>query len=312
LANEIIPVRIVKEAPGSDDEPAPAAPKVLAPRRNVIARPTAATIVPRSPIAPPHATAPIVPTQAVQMARIDPAAAPTQVVQRQVSSQVVTAQRVVMAPSSSAVHVAATSPVAIAATPAVAPRVPVAGPQRLAPTTAANVAATEVYAAFGEPAASEIHATAKALPSVVPAGSEVGSDFDVQTDFALDTIGSGGGTGGSGASIGTARCLESAYVQRYYQTQVKQRVLARWFQDQAMDDAPPNARAVLRFVLDASGSATHIELVEASDEAVGHSALRAMRAASPFPAMGDDTRCLAGKKLRAIFSVPSSDRPDNR
>ncbi len=301
LIDDVIPVVIIREAPGSDLEPAPVAPKVLAPRRSVMARPTTPTVVPRAAIAPLQAMAAIVPTQTVAMARIDPAAAPAQVVQQQVASQVVSAFQTAVVISPTAVSVLSMSPVTIATAPIAAPTMAAAGPRVIAPTAAAPVNTPETFAAFREPAPADYSATS-ALPASEPTAA---TGFDLQADFAVDTIGSGGGTGGTGISMGTARCLESAYVQRY-QFHLRDRVVARWRQDQSIDEVPAGSRVVLRFVLDASGAATQVEVIEASGNLIGNSARRAMRDASPFAAMGDDTRCLAGKRLRATFTLPDA------
>ena len=66
-----------------------------------------------------------------------------------------------------------------------------------------------------------------------------------------------------------------------------------------------NSKVVLRFVLDASGAATRIDFVGDAPPVLGNSAVAALRAASPFPPMDDNVRCLSGKKLNAIFSVPT-------
>ena len=61
----------------------------------------------------------------------------------------------------------------------------------------------------------------------------------------------------------------------------------------------------LKFSLDSSGTATRVEVVGNANAALGNSAVAALRAASPFPSMDANTRCLAGEPLRAIFDVPN-------
>ncbi len=69
---------------------------------------------------------------------------------------------------------------------------------------------------------------------------------------------------------------------------------------------PIGTKVVLRFELDASGTATKVEYDDTANPELGASAVAAMRAASPFPAMDDSVRCLAGKRLKATFDAPAS------
>ena len=58
----------------------------------------------------------------------------------------------------------------------------------------------------------------------------------------------------------------------------------------------------LRFRLDVAGSATSVSLVEADDNALGASAVDALHAASPFPAMPEAVRCLSDFSLIGTFT----------
>jgi TonB family protein len=65
-----------------------------------------------------------------------------------------------------------------------------------------------------------------------------------------------------------------------------------------------NQRVTLRFKLDVAGSATSVSLVKASDNALGASAVDALRAAAPFPPMPTAARCLGLVPITATFSNP--------
>jgi len=60
----------------------------------------------------------------------------------------------------------------------------------------------------------------------------------------------------------------------------------------------------LRFNLDAAGSASRVSLVDATDNALGASAVDALRSAAPFPPMPSDARCLSQVPIVATFSNP--------
>jgi TonB family protein len=61
------------------------------------------------------------------------------------------------------------------------------------------------------------------------------------------------------------------------------------------------AKATLSWKLDPSGSATNVQLVNASTNEIGSSVVDALRAASPFPPMPDRVRCLANRRLTGTF-----------
>ena len=113
------------------------------------------------------------------------------------------------------------------------------------------------------------------------------------------------GSGGSGTGLGPSgmtdqECIAKPEVARYLEG-VKQKTLERWI-------LPPGVGAdkevKLRFQLDAAGSATHVSVVRASDNALGASAVDALRAAAPFPPMPDSARCLSRVPIVATFTNP--------
>jgi len=109
------------------------------------------------------------------------------------------------------------------------------------------------------------------------------------------------GSGGTGESVlSETACFQKPEVQAYID-QVQGRTLEHWV-------LPPNVAAgqqvTLRFKLDVAGSASNVSLVRASDNALGLSAVDALRSASPFPALPDAARCLVRVPITATFSNP--------
>ncbi len=88
-----------------------------------------------------------------------------------------------------------------------------------------------------------------------------------------------------------------------YLSSVESRTLDRW-------NLPSGVRAdqkvTLRFRIDVAGSASKVSLVQADDNALGVSAIDALRSASPFPPMPDAARCLASTPITATFSNPGA------
>jgi TonB family protein len=113
-----------------------------------------------------------------------------------------------------------------------------------------------------------------------------------------------GGSGGSGSSAqpgsGQAErsCLEKSEVRDYLAV-VKQRTYSLW----KLPTAVPDSRVVLRFELDVAGSPSRIQILRAEDNALGVSAIDAMRAAAPFPPLPEAVRCLAGHTIVGTFST---------
>jgi hypothetical protein len=282
---EIIELRIIRELPGSDQEPAPAR-KLLKPRRQQRVR--AARQVTAQAVAQPRVIH-LTPEQ-LKMAQLNKAKAPQQVQRRQVVSTRTQARSID--------HQVA--------------------PMHLDPSQLQNVVVTDLAVpTYDDQGPREINPSPENL-SVVPdvadvryesaAPFEIISHLDPDDDleaYDFDTdvgIYAGGeGTGGTGTALGVVRCLESAFVLRYIDS-IENRTKQRW---QVPGDTPDDAKVVLRFTLDSSGAATQIDFQGDVNPTLGNSAVAAMRAASPFPPMDDNVRCLAGKKLRGTFSNPS-------
>jgi hypothetical protein len=126
--------------------------------------------------------------------------------------------------------------------------------------------------------------------AVATVNSRVGEGF-------LIGEGTGGGLGSGGSGEGD--CQQRPEVQAYW-AQIRSRMYARWV---VPLEAPTGQTVKLRFKLDVGGVASSIEVVESSDPSLGDSALAALRAASPFEAMSERVRCLAGRKILATFEL---------
>ena len=87
-----------------------------------------------------------------------------------------------------------------------------------------------------------------------------------------------------------ADCLERPEVNAYLEY-IDKRVYSRWIPPA---DAAVDSRVKLRFSVDASGAVTAAEVAQASNDAVGKSAVDALRAAAPFDPMSERVRCIAG------------------
>jgi hypothetical protein len=132
-------------------------------------------------------------------------------------------------------------------------------------------------------------------------GSPTGAVLvSVDTAVGEGNLSGPGGTGTGLLPDGAATdCLKRPEVSSYIQT-LQQRIYSRWNLPYGVKDV----RVILRFAIDVAGSASSIQLVR-GDNAIGASAIDAMRASSPFPPMPDRVRCLANKNINATFSSSS-------
>ena len=86
-----------------------------------------------------------------------------------------------------------------------------------------------------------------------------------------------------------------------YLDEIRQRTYERWVLPPGVD---AGRKVTLRFHLDVAGSASKVSIVKAEDNALGASAVDALRAAAPFPPMPEDARCLASRPIVGTFSNP--------
>ena len=291
LMEKVIPVQLIKELPGSNEEPAPVRPKTLKPRtlpqQTVAPRAVQQVIAPRQTLVSP---------ETIEMARVDPAAVPTQIQHRNVTAQQVRVQSSIDGPRVFVNPSAVSGPVVVRPTDLRAPVTGPTGPVTI--DTRAPAVAAPQFTDFERAAPVQHQASAQLSTTQTTDTGVTGIGIETSVDDAFMGV---EGTGGTGVATGVVRCQESAYVQRYYQT-VRDRTLERW---EVPAGTPSEEKVVLRFQLDASGSATRVEFVRAENRALGESAVAALRSASPFPAMGSEVRCIAGQPLNATFSVPA-------
>ncbi len=114
-------------------------------------------------------------------------------------------------------------------------------------------------------------------------------------------VGAGGGRGSGGDGTGPggvsmSECRNRPEVAQYL-SRVKDRVELRW----NADGFEGTQEVAINFKLDPSGSALSVRLTRATIPSAGDSAIRAMRASSPFDPMSDRVRCLAGAQIVLTF-----------
>ena len=285
----VIPVKIMQELPGSND-PAPAPRKLIS--RRPMASPAAAQL--QRTVRPTTTPAQRVSAQSLTMAAVVPVAAPAQIERRQVDAARVSAISVANAPRVAAVDLSQVQAVSVPTGDLVAPVVDVTGPRQVAEGTIVAEGAPQITAAFAEVGQTDY--TGQASPGEYTEGpvNEIVIDTGVSDEFA-------GGTGGTGSSVNTVDCMSSSYVGRYLDV-VQRRTKSRW---EVPPDTPIGTQVLLHFELDASGTAANVEYDDERNSELGRSAAEALRAASPFPPMTDENRCLSELRLKAHFSVPA-------
>jgi hypothetical protein len=277
-------------------KPAPA-PKALAERRSVNFEPSAQAVAPQiiNPSVIQKAS-PTIEAKSLDVKALESVAAPREIQTASVAVQTVSAMTNVSAPSSAprqldlgqAVAPALRGPVQAKGGPAGAS----VGPKAIAGPSSGSVGTGTVVRSGDGSSVRE---------GVVTGRDVLGSPDGERLANVNTQVGQGNlrGPGGEGTVLGgdASDCDERPEV-RAYREQVRQRTLARWV-------APPSvtrgAKATLSWKLDPSGSATAVQLVNASTNEIGSSVVDALRAASPFPPMSDRVRCLANRRLTGTF-----------
>lgn len=305
IEEQLIPVQILREEvpkPPEPEAPAPA-PKALAERRPLPFNPQVQSVTPQ--IINPNViaeAAPAVVAEALQMDAVNTVAAPTQIA----TSSAVVVERVSAVTS---VARATASPVDIANT---APAV--RGPVKVDAPVGASVGPKKVTAAavtptFGTGLEIGDGNGSSVQEGVISARDVVGSpdgalivSVDTQVGDGLLRGPGGDGSGDAAGSevVSKQGCYARPEVKSYMST-VQSRVLDRWMLPPGVD---ANKRVTLRFRIDPAGSATKVSVVRAEDNALGASAVDALRSASPFPPMSDAVRCLARIPITGTFKNP--------
>ncbi len=302
IEEELIEVQLLKNEREEPDEPAPA-PKALAERRPLNFAPQMQTVQPQ--IINPRVVADASPTiaaETLQMDAVATVAAPTQVARATTVVERVSAVNSIATATASSVDVpSATGPVVRGPVRIDAPAGPSVGPRKVEVASNAHSIGTGTLS-IGE--GSSVRDGVLSNRDVL--GSPDGAPLvSVNVAVGEGTLRGSGGSGeslGGGGGVSTADCLGRAEVQSYMSL-VKDRMYARW---QLPPGVPADQQVSLKFVLDVAGSASNVELVRASDNALGASAVDALRSASPFPPIPERARCLAQRRLIGTFSNPSA------
>lgn len=302
LEEQVIPVQLLKEIeppPPPPEEPA-AAPKALAMRRDLPFAPAVQAVAPQ--IVNPNIIAeakPAVAAEALQMAAIAESAAPTEISARTLVVERVSVVNTAVRAVASPVDIpGATGPVVRGPTRVEGVVGPSVGPRRVEAAAAGTTMGTGPLHMGGN---------GSSVKDGVLSDRDVIGSPDGALIVSVDTqIGDGllaGNTpGGTGTAIeAKTDCLRSPAVQSYLSRVVKPRVYERWVLPPGVD---AGRKVTLRFHLDIAGSASQVAIVNAEDNALGASAVDALRAAAPFPPMPDDARCLAQRAINATFSNP--------
>jgi len=296
IEEQLIPVQLLKEEP---PPPKPsAAPKALAERRPLPFSPQVQAVAPQ--IVNPHViaeAAPAIQAEALQMDAVSSIAAPTQISRAATVVERVSAVNSIARATASSVDIAAVgAPV-------------VRGPTRIDGPVGASVGPRQVTAAALGPSsgtALEIGGSGSSVSEGILSNRDVVGSPDGALVVAVDTaIGDGFLRGSEGSPSGASIVSKTACMQRpevrSYLSSVKDRTLARWVLPPGVD---PDKEVTLRFRLDSAGSASNVSVVRTEDNALGASAVDALRAASPFPPMTDEVRCLTQVPIVGTFSNP--------
>lgn len=288
LVEEIIEVTRLPDTV-SEDRSAPR-PKVIAESagRYDPAPQAIPTLIPNPAVIQQRAA--VVQATALRREAVSVAAAPKQVARASVQVAQVRAYQSVASATASAVEVQAAAPVIEGPVDVQAPVGRSSGPRQV--TTGSTVGIAD--------------------PNALGTGSSVrdgiASDRDVfggktgaraQVDWEVGQ-GGGRGSGGDGTGPGGVSlrdCLGRSEVRRYMD-RIKDRVDVRW----NSEGFEGTQEVAIEFILDPSGSARRVQLRSASSPSAGDSAVRAMRASSPFDPMSDRVRCIAGNTLILTFS----------
>ncbi len=294
VVEEIIPVQLLHEK--EPQAPAPAR-RALAERRKLDFAPAMQTVQPQIVNKRVIANAaPAINAEMLQMDSLNAAAAPTQVKRSAIDVDRVSAIGAVGGYQASKVEVnQAAGPAVRGPVGAVAPVGPSVGPRKVAGTDGNSFGTGSLAINQGSSVRDGVLTSRDVVGS--PSGPVLVS---VDTAVGEGNLSGPGGTGTGLQPDETATdCTERPEVQAYLEV-LYQRIYSRWTLPYGIE----NKRVTLRFEIDVAGSTSSIQLVK-GDNAIGASAVDAMRASSPFPPMPDRVRCLANRHVTATFTSSS-------
>ncbi len=294
IVNEIIPVMLLREE----------APKTPAPARRALAERRKLDFAPAMQAVQPQIVnkrviaeaAPAINAEMLQMDSLNAAAAPTQVKRSAIDVDRVSAIGAVGGYQASKVEVnQAAGPAVRGPIEAVGPVGPSVGPRKVAGTDGNSFGTGSLAINQGSSVRDGV------LTSRDVVGSPTGPVLvSVDTAVGEGNLSGPGGTGTGLLPDGAGKdCTQRPEVQAYLQI-LYERIYARWTLPYGIE----NVHVTLLFAIDVAGSASSIQLVK-GDNAIGASAIDAMRNSSPFPPMPDRVRCLANKNINATFSSSS-------
>jgi len=289
IIKEIIPVRIIKdeliEAPGTNT------PKALAPRSI-----SAADMAAAQPIAVSRAN---LAAQALTAAQLEALRAPAELQRQQVESQRTEAQRSLEATRVSPIDMSQLEAARLDPSQLTAPKVDLSGPRRIVDPNAKAISAPQAFRGFSQVGKVDYQGST-AAPSAAATTTAVGPRVSTRVGGGYAT-GARPATGDGGTPANAVPCQRSAYVGRYT-NEIGQRVERLWV---VPAGTGAGEQVVLEFNLDRSGAATDIEWIDASNTALGRSAVEALRQASPFPPMDENVRCMSELRWKSTFAVPA-------
>ncbi len=294
IVDEIIPVMLLRE-----EAPKPPAParRALAERRKLDFAPAMQTVQPqivnKRVIAE---AAPAINTEMLEMDSVNAAAAPTQVKRSAIDVDRVSAIGAVGGYQASKVEVNhAAGPAVRGPIEAVGPVGPSVGPRKVAGTDGNSFGTGSLAINQGSSVRDGVLTSRDVIGS--PTGPVLVS---VDTAVGEGNLSGPGGTGTGLLPDGAGKdCTQRPEVQAYLQI-LYERIYARWTLPYGIE----NVHVTLLFAIDVAGSASSIQLVKGNN-AIGASAIDAMRASTPFPPMPERVRCLANKNINATFSSSS-------
>ena len=298
IDDEIIPVALLREEPDAP-EPAPAR-KALAERRSTNYAPAVQAVTPQ--IVNPRVVAdasPAIEAKALDMDAVSSVAAPTEITRTSpVVVDRVSAVASIARATATQVNVAsAGGPVVRGPVRANLPVGPSVGPRKVEGTASGTTMGTGKLT---------IGSGSSVRDGVLSDRDVLGSPDGAPLASVNTAVGEGlrhGPGGGNGTGQASAMSCFGLPAVRNYLGNIQDRTLDRWALPPGV---PADMTVTLKFRLDVAGSASRVALVRADDNALGASAIDALRAASPFPPLPEGARCLARVPITATFSNPGA------
>ena len=297
LEENFIEVQLLKETP---ETPAPAR-RALAERRAVNFAPALQAVKPQ--IVSPRvvaAASPALKAEALDMDAVNAVTAPTQV-----DTSVTVVERVsavaspIKARASRVDVVGARGPAVRGPTVIDGPVGASVGPKVVTAAKGTSIGTGKLVIGGGSSVREGVLSSRDVLGSAT--GEPLASVDTKVGDGLLAGPGTGDGTGSGAGALDTS-CYQKPAVLEYL-GKVQDRMLSRW-------NLPPGVSSdqlvTLRFRLDVAGSASNVSLVKSDNNALGASAIDALRAASPFPPMSEESRCLSRVPIVGTFSNPGA------